>query len=53
MEPSIEILVKNEASEVLFKAVTHNVERAVEELGRYERNADELKLREGFEDTII
>lgn len=53
MEPTIEITVRAENGERVFHAAVHSVERAIEELGRYERMVDQLKRKEGMEDTII
>lgn len=43
METTIEILVKNEQGELLFKGTAFDVDGAIQELGRYERHFEDLK----------
>lgn len=49
----IEITVRTENGERIFHAVTHDVESAIMELGRYERMAEKLKEDEGYEEELI
>lgn len=53
MEPTIDITVRAQNGERIFNAAVHSVERAIEELGRYERMVERLKDEAGIDDTII
>lgn len=49
----IEITVRTSSGERIFHAVSHSVEMASAELGRFERMAEKLKEDEGFEGDVI